>query len=349
MSWNRSLILVVFAIGIVSAIGGISSAAPAQAADPCEGTEGQKIYAASPAGELIDKTNVRLHMGSEIMIVFCNNGEIEPPAEAESWNLEEVDGYSVQDPHGQGINIIFQSNTAIRIDERLERISPTNELTLSPPETYSSDGQVIDENIQLTNRNKANRMESAENDFFEAKQEIQEDIDELEELLKQDSLDTNDISEISALLENIDSQYSTFQESSEELEVLLYESAMTNPQTEQTVVAMEQVRSEQSSVEEDVSAATSNSMGELTTLRDDAQSTVRMNLLIGLLGGLAAGILVGGVLPWRKGKEVADFYQVSSQNEYTWDVLKLPFLIGGLLVVGGILLMFQAGILEVIL
>lgn len=347
MTWNKSLILVVIAIGMTAAIAGTSAAAPSQAANPCEDTEGQKIYAASPAGELIEETSVCLHTGSEIMIVYCNNKDIQPPAE--SWNLESgVDGYRVQDRQGQGITIIFQSQHDVRITEHLVDMSPDNELTLSPAEAYSSDGPVIDANIRLTSSDEVDSMESVENDFSEAKLEVQSDVDELGELLEQDSLDTDDISEISGLLENMNQQYTTFQESSEELKLLLYERAMMNTQTEQTVVAMEQVMSEQSSVEEDVSAVTSNSMEQLSALRNDAQSTVRMNLLIGLLGGLTVGILIGGVLPWRKGKEVADFYQVSSQNEYSWNVVTLPSLVGVLLVVGGILLMIWAGILGVI-
>lgn len=117
---------------------------------------------------------------------------------------------------------------------------------------------------------------------------------------------------------------------------------------ERLVATMDGLEQDSEDVDSVVTETTTEYVEALEDAESDAESTIQTNLLLGLGGGFVVGLLAGAVLPWRKGSKASDFYQVSSQTSYDAGVLKLPWLLGVVLLVVGIVLLVQQGIAGVI-
>jgi hypothetical protein len=75
------------------------------------------------------------------------------------------------------------------------------------------------------------------------------------------------------------------------------------------------------------------------------RGSIRGTVLSAMIPGVIVGVLLGAVLPYRRGNEVADFYQQRSggTSEYDLTVLRWPLLAGAAVLVLGLVLLFVTG------
>lgn len=337
------LILSLFAVLVIAT--GTASAAQSHVAGSCNSTDGQKVLAVTPTDDVINDDGIRLHTGSEVAIVFCSDGEAQQLGEY--WNLTSSNAYAVESINNRSVTITFQSENEININESLERASAENELILSPVAVYASDGQIVDETIRFQSGGEADELETREATFTELKHGIRQNISTLRAVLNRESLSPEAVSNLSQSLQDINTQYTNIQNISGEMEAILYQQAVY-PQTEQAVTAIRGINTEMGSIEQNVSSAAADVTDNVSSLRSEAQSTVRTNVGIGLVIGAVAGALLGAALPQRKGKATVYDQRYSSKNKYTRDVLKIPIIGGAALLVAGILITLMTDLAGVI-
>lgn len=131
-------------------------------------------------------------------------------------------------------------------------------------------------------------------------------------------------------LEDLQTSWATFQVAADEIRNEIYETMAQYflPPEIRTELreAMNSVEAERGGVADNATAALDGYEASLDEVEDDAQSDVRRTLGLGFLTGLVLGAVLGGIIPWRRGSEAKDFYQVSSDVEYELGVLKLPLI-----------------------
>lgn len=114
-------------------------------------------------------------------------------------------------------------------------------------------------------------------------------------------------------------------------------------------IAMSNLQTEQEEIAESTNMELAEKNENLEKTTTNLRMSIATNIGLGAIGGIVFGFVIGAIQPYRKGKKVRDFYQVSSQNRLTTDVLKVPVILGLLLLIGGIVAMAWSGILEVLI
>jgi hypothetical protein len=343
----------VLAVGAVAPVGGVQPEGP----EVCD--NGQTVEAVTPAGTTFETDSpLSLYKGSEVVILYCDSGSTTPPSE---WGLEDGDGYEIENERYQvstetsGVLITFTATREVRMNEYVEP-EVTNELVLSPPESAESDvteNDVLTESVQFRNQTTAQEFTQAVDNLSRDVNALNENIRELNATIKKYDNETMGAEEFInttiVLLEEIENTREDVQNSSYTAKTILHDRAMIYRNNEQTIDTMAEIESEQQMLDKKINQTVNQSAESLASIRGDATSTVRRNVLIG--SGIAAflGFLAGFIQPYRKGKEVNDFYQVSSKNEFTSEVLQWPWIIGFVLLISGVGVLVLTGIFEVII
>lgn len=317
----------------------------------CQSTDGTTVLGI--AGGSYYDGNHSLYPGSELQIVVCEGGE---PLEYQvDWILsdEERVGYEISDGESgsAGPIITLTGQTVTDISSDVELTTPENDLVFRPPNAHIyTESQLFDGPIRFQSKSDRKSFEDNETTLSNQMAQVESLLAELNE--SRSALTSNsDPEKIEAhgeLLENLSTTRAEIDRTTTNMSILLHEQAMHSIQAENTLAARNTLQQEQNSIDEQVKQSSEASEAELKDIEQTFQWSVRQTLGVGLLIGLLLGFIVGFIGPYRKGREVDDFYQISSQNELTTDVLKLPWIIGALFMAGGIAAMVLFGFLGVI-
>ena len=347
---RRTLLLLGVVAGVLVATSAVASAtAAAGTTGACDGHENLTAVAVTPDGETITDEE-SLYPGTELSIVLCDDGL---PVDTDDWNLEDSHSYEIDDGESDShsVAIVLNATEPFTISEFGEA-DPENELTFSVPSPTieAEDDSLFGTDLRLSDEAAAAELEQERSTFRETVRDIERTADELTNLtaeLESDP-DAETVSDQTETLQTLAQHQSDLHNSSADIERTLYNQAMSQTLAEPTVETMEELRDKQDAVDDDANAAAADVRDSLEGVHQDAQSTVRTHVGAGFAGGLLVGAILGAVLPWWKGKEVADFYEVSSRNEFSTDVLMWPWIAGAVLALAGLGLLVWFDILGVL-
>ena len=350
-----ALITTVGVAGVASADNGVENEAVFDGAlseldEQCEDVD-DSVIGVTENNELFDD-EVTLHAGTGLWIVVCSGGD------TTEFSLDENNGYEIRDnsdnPAGTYIKVTGDKEEIHFTDTELVDKPGIDGFTILLPDTVYRGGEdsLFELELRFHGTAMATDFNTNSAEFVTYMNNIDNTIEELDQLNSEterlDQIDTGNITAYEKRLEALRDNQTKAINVSTKMEAMLYERAMTHTQTQDMNQAMEQLHDERNNINDRATDSANESLAVLTEIERDAQSTVRMNVGLGLIAGLLLGLLGGSILPWVKGKEVYDFYQVSSRNTYTSDVLRIPVGLGLIVLLIGVGLMLWFNILGVI-
>lgn len=344
------VLLGVLLVCLVGASGAVVAAESTGAVCAEVSDEETVVVGATPAGSIGADDTITLYPESQLRVLVCEGGEVLDRDGGETWNMTGQDGiYAVEALDERSVRVTVKDPDGFDLERHVENLDSDDQFTVDSPSELVYESELLDSDIRLSDASSYEELGSHEESFRNTSEHIDELIESLNETRQTLSADDHDaIDEHKTTLETLRSEQGNVHNETASFKQLLYEQALNHPRTGNATEAMKMLDTEQTERDNETALAASASVERLEEIESDLQSTIRRNVGIGMAGGLLAGILVGVIGPWRKGKEVDDFYQVSSKNKYTADVLKLPVLAGLALLVGGIVGMGWFGILGVL-
>lgn len=345
----RTYMLVgVLLVGLVGAAGVAVAADSPVCADIADSEDGPVVVGETPAGTLGPGDTITLYPGSELRVLVCEGDGALDRDDGEIWNMTGQDGiYDVEETSAHSVRITVEDPGTLDLADQIEGPDPDGAFTVQSSERVVHESDLFDTEIQTDDREE---LDAHEQELRSATERINESITSLNDSLDTLSADADNetVADYREQLEALQNVRSDALNATDALEQELYAQALNHPEPESQPIAMNTLQDEQNTFNDETREIADESVERLEAIESELQSTVRRNVSMGLTGGLLVGIVAGVIGPWRKGKEVEDFYQVSSKNELTTDVLKLPWLAGGILLVGGLVGLFWFGIAGVI-
>lgn len=124
--------------------------------------------------------------------------------------------------------------------------------------------------------------------------------------------------------------------------LVLHRSAAAGPNT---TAALDRVSATRRETRRTADGAVGNYVAALDRLAASHRASIRGTVLSAMIPGLVVGALLGAIVPYRRGNEVADFYQQRSggTSEYDLRVLRWPLLAAVLVLGVGLALMLFVG------
>ncbi|MFC7058529.1 hypothetical protein [Halovenus salina] len=342
---RRGLMLCVVLVAFLGAAGTVSGTQAAEA--PCSGHNNTTVVGVTPTEEIHNETVV-LYPGSELSVVVCENNT-QVSRENGSWTLEESGAYEIEE-RDSDVRIRKTATGSVNLTEAVSGVDPVTGPTIeSPDETvYDGTGRLLDSQLRLYSISAREQLDDKENAFLETRAAITNTTERLDTFNISADADPQAAADYADILRNLTDVRGDLLNETAAVERILYEQARKNPQPENTTMAMNTLQEKESSVVTQTDQAAAESLATLEAVNSEIQSTVRRNTGLGLLGGLLVGLLAGAVIPWRKGKEVDDFRQMSSKNTLTLGVLTVPWVAGAVLLVAGLAALLVFDILGVV-
>lgn len=346
---RSKILLCVLVVVLVGAAGTVSGADGYDV--QCEGFEETTVIGVTPTGELLNGDTDPLYPGSVFSVVVCENGSALDRDGGERWGIDERgEAYEIEDRTQNAVKVrVTAAERGVNLGQYVD-IEHDSEFRIESPGALLYDGRdgPLGTQLRLYDSETSNSLKDHIEAFRNATAKIERLSGELDELSISEEHDPAVAAEYAEKLRNISAAQQTLREETTAIEILLYEQAMNHPRPENITMAMSTLYNERTAATEQPEGTVDESLNRLEIVESKIQSDVRGNVGLGMAGGLVVGIAAGIVGPWRKGKEVDDFYQVSSKNKFTADVLTLPWVVGGVLLVGGLAAMVLLDIFGVI-
>lgn len=294
-----------------------------------------------------------LYPGTQLSIVVCQAGERLDRDSPTGWSLDEGNIYVIDGSTEDSVTITITEGEDVDLAKQIVGVSPDNEFILRTPREnlyHGGEDRLLNASIRFQSTAAHNDFVENESRYLDAVTAIDNLVEKIDASRDEISVDSDpgDVKNHAKLLENLSNQQTEIKYTTTNMEHLLHSQAMNHIRAKNTVAAVETLHEQHGVVDEQTDESATTSREELEGIENEIQSSIRTNIGIGLLGGLLFGVAIGVVGLYRKGREVDDFYQVSSQNELTKSVLKLPWIVGTLLVIGGLGVMVWFGLLGVI-
>lgn len=341
---GHGLVLCVVLVALLGATGAVSGTQVSE--ETCSGVNETTVLGVTPTGDAFEET-VRLYPGSTLSVVVCEDEARVSRADG-TWTVGESSAYTVDARTNYTVDITAVEGNLSLAEIVSGEVDPGRGLEIeAPDETVYGADRLLDTRLRLYSIDARTELENRAATFEARVAAIANATEELESFNISAGDDPAAAADYANILRELADARGDALNQTAAMELVLYEQARNHPQPENTTMAMETLQNERSSVVTQTDEAAAQSLATLESVNSEIQSTVRRNVGIGTAGGLVLGVAAGVIIPWRKGKEVEDFYQVSKGNKFTVSVLTIPWVVGGILLGGGLVALFVFDILGV--
>ncbi|MFC4407781.1 hypothetical protein [Haloarchaeobius iranensis] len=339
----RTTLVVLCAVWLVAAPfagGGVAAqaAATGDSADVavCDSVEssGTVAVATVPGSDEPLRDDRALYAGTRLTIRLCDaDGVVTPYGESGAWFLAAWDGYEIQNT--------TDSSVTIRLTEGYgqltvaSQVRPTGKAETGPTVTEPTPNVVQpafgDGTLFVPTADAVGTYGEHEASYRTALNETAATTDRLESLSSAvngsgltDTRATNATETLRALAAATNATDRT----GGEYRSYLFRVAAESPTPGVAVDAIDASREREDTVEQDAAGAVESYESALDARASDARSTVKTNLLVGLVGGLLVGVVLGGVVPYVAASSTEGRIRVDSSAEYSRKAQWLPVGVG---------------------
>ena len=345
---TRYLLLSILLISVVGTAG-VASGSDEYGAQ-CQEYNTVTVVGVAPTGEQIAE-NTTLYPGSELTVVVCgDDGTTIHRNDGEKWDIEPAKGYEITDRIENGVKIrLTTTYTGIDISQDINASYENKpQIQLQRDLLYADQNNFFNTKLTLSNPDSKQELNESVRAFQNAAVTLNNLSAGLADVSISEDSSPKAVNDYLTILQNVTNSQQKLNNETVAIRRILYEQALTQTNAENLTTAMNATNSTRAAIEINLTDTVDESLNSLEEAQSNVQSEVRRNIGFGIAGGILLGGILGTIIPWRKGKEVSDFYQVSSKNEFTADVLKFPWIVGIILLVGGVVAMFLFDITEVI-
>jgi hypothetical protein len=359
----RTTLVALCAVWLVAApvAGGVVTAQPGATAEPtdlavCDSVEASGTVAvATVAGsEEPIRDDRALYAGTVLTIRLCDaDGVVTPYGENGAWFLAVGDGYEIRNTTDRGVTIrLTEGYGQLAV---AAQVRPAEKTDTGPTFTEPSPNVVqpafAEGTLFLPTADTVGTYGEHEDSYRTALNETAATTDRLESLstaVNETGLTEARVTNATETLRTLASATNATDRTGGEYRSHLFRVAGESPTPGVAVDAIDASRERERTVEQDAAGAVRSYESALDARATDARSTVRTNLLVGLVGGLLVGVVLGGVVPYVAASSTEGRIRVDSSAEYSRKAQWLPVGVGVLVLLATVGLLAATGGLSIL-
>lgn len=282
-----------------------------------------------PTGETVGSDNsTELHAGTTFGIAVCRDGSLN-----ESLDVKDNEAYTQLEQETAApdhddtvwVRVTGSFNGSDAVD------GVEDGFTIELAETAAS--TEFTEQIQFATESDAEELNKQVEALYDDRDDLESEREALQAEMEQlgDAPDPEAVAGLRDSAEELKDSQTAFLDSTAAVERILYDRAMNYAEATTVIEAIDELMELRTQQQDDTANVTTETTSRLESIRSDARSTMRVSVGGTVLIGLVIGAVVGAIGPYRRGREVDDFYQVT-QMEYSWQVVRWPVIAGAALV-----------------
>ncbi|WP_256301399.1 hypothetical protein [Haloarchaeobius salinus] len=327
------------------------------ACDSVEATDPVAVATLAGSEEPI-RDDRALYAGTVLTIRLCDaDGVVTPYGENGAWYFADGDAYELQNRTDSSVTIrLTEGYGQLQV---AAQVRPAGKTETGPAFTEPSPNIVqpafTEGTLFLPTADAVGTYGEREADFRGSLNETTAAADRLESLstaVNESGLTDARATNATETLRTLASAANATDRAGSEYRSYLFGVADESPTPGVAVGAIDASREEERSAAADANEAKASYESALDSRAAAARSTVRTNLLVGLVGGLLVGVVLGGIVPYVAASSTEGRIRVDSSAEYSRKAQWLPVGVGVLVLLATVGLLAATGgrsILQVIL
>lgn len=302
------------------------------------------VTATTALGDGPSTGDTAFHGGTTLTVVLCNaDGEAVETGGGDVWGLAGTEAFATATSANRSYVVrLARTNAEVALRELVERRAPE-----AGPTVRVTTGAVHDsalpgvDRVTFEDGTTMRGYAATESAFLSAAAAVEENASALERTARavNESGLRNDTDRT---LRALNGSRDRLSRESDEAMLSLHRSAAPDPNTTEALVRVEAIRRNTSATAE---GALGSYLAALDRNVGRHRASIRRTVLSAMIPGVVVGGLLGAVLPYRRGNEVADFYQQRSggTSDYDLTVLRWPLLAALAVLAVGVALLFVTG------
>lgn len=284
------------------------------------------------------------HGGTELTVVLCDaEGRAVETSRGRGWRLAETEAISnVTRTERSYVVRLAHRNAEVAFPSLVREKNPEAGLTV-----FVTTGAVHDSNLSgvgrltFTDGTAMRRYAANESVLLSAAANVDENASALARAAR--AVKTTGLQNGTGhTLEMLNGSTSRLSRAENGTMLTLHRSGAADPNT---AAALAQVNQTHRNASATAAGALRSYVAALDRNIESHRGDIRGTVLFAMIPGVVIGVLLGAVLPYRRGNEVADFYQQRSggTSEYDLSVLRWPLLAAAAVLLVGLVLLFVTG------